>query len=978
LLPDSIKHPFVLFWIAVLPQIVLLLINLRAFWLVSGEFAPWQKAMSLRIFALEILLLLSFLVGAGVLLVLRKRISWALNWPLLIAPVLYLWLVTYQIGGPLIPESVTAWILPPGQLLYYQFCFMMPVVFYAGVRLACLDLKLSLRSEIAWLAAVGLGPPMFWYLLFYVGAFFFLHNLAGQFAVTVLVAGIVTTGLLALAALTRACVRLYVAMRKKGPLALGILSFFVGIAAPLAGLWLNAYIPFPSDFQAWPVYAMAIANGCALLLPNFRHPLLHRVVWLSQCLFFPFTFYFFVIFLPFLPLSAPAMIAAGAGFLILTPTALFLVHGQRILDGYGDEIRDGSRRRPAVLGVLALAVLPLIFVGQAVFDRLVLREAIDYIYSPNLRRADHFTGNRQAVGRSLEHLRDYKAGLYLPFLSDFYSWTVFDNLVLPDEKMNAIHYAFFGRDLSPAREDRISIFGGQPTRGRTLREARRIAAPRSDVALVDLTATTTREEGCERTTFTLDLQNRGAPQSEFVTQIEIPEGVLVSGFWLKIDDERVPGKLFERKSALWVYQMIRDRSRRDPGILVYSDPNSIELRVFPFSEGERRRVEVQLLYPAVLHPTVKIGEREWKATGDAAGICVASTDEGTSAVAFTPQAIAHLPGKVRVPYLHFIVDHSADAALSDADVIATIQNAARQLTGARECFITTVNYECADVTPKLLPIGSITAATLHEARALPLRGGFLMERAMKRALLTYHDQLSQSQPASPWLEKFPLIVVIRKGQGELPIGRDLAHFARLAPDVDRFYVAGPDGPLKAFDFAGKAVATTNIVHPVAVLQMSDSISVCKLDEGESQLVQFYGNSAKGSLNVLDQNGFRGLEATAMVDSDTAYSRGLSAWQRYLSWIYDPSLGNNGLAAVVDLSRESGILVEATSYIVVENSAQWKMLDLKQRQKLRHQNVLEFDQVAVPEPEAWLLVVIGGGVFFYAILRRHRSSGGRGM
>jgi hypothetical protein len=107
----------------------------------------------------------------------------------------------------------------------------------------------------------------------------------------------------------------------------------------------------------------------------------------------------------------------------------------------------------------------------------------------------------------------------------------------------------------------------------------------------------------------LEMHNRGSQQQEFVTTVQAPRGVLVSGFWLHIGEERVPGRLFEKKTALWVYRMIRDVTRRDPAVLCYTGPEHLELRVFPFAGGETRRVEIEFLFPANTAPALRVGDR---------------------------------------------------------------------------------------------------------------------------------------------------------------------------------------------------------------------------------------------------------------------------------------------------------------------------------------------------------------------------------
>ena len=673
LLPDSLQKSFVLFWVAILPQAVLLLLNLRSYQLVAGEMAPWQKTMCANIGAFELLLLLGVTALVALLRARGRMLSWAMCWPLLVLPVLYLWLATFQIGGALLPQSVIAWILPPERALYDQFALVMPLIFYATVRLSCGEINLSKPSEIAIILGTLVGIPFFFFALFRLPRHWNIFELLPTIAIIVIV---VTATLIVIAAATRILVVTYVAVRKKGPLALAILAGVVGIAAPISGLLLNRWIPFPADFQAPSVYGMAIANGLLLLLPNFRHPLVHRVIWLTQCALFPFTFYFFLVFLPFLPLSIPAMVYVGAGFLVLTPTALFLVHGQRVLDGYRNEIRDGSRLTPALLAILALSIIPGIYTAEAVLDRVVLRRAMDYVYSPDYRAATHFAGSPALVRRSLEHLRDFKAGLNLPFLSGFYNWIVFDGLILPEEKMNRLHRTFFGRDLERPNTAATGFFGARSGRDRGVRE--RPASVPHDVRLVNLTTATNSEGACDRATVSFQMQNDSLSQSEFVTTIQLPEGVLVSGFWLHIGNERVPGQLFEEKSARWVYQMIRDRSRRDPGLLIYTDPQTVELRVFPFAAHEKRKVEIEFLYPAALKPSIPIGDETLNPSGDSddARIVVTHTKDDAGAAVFSPAALSSLPRTMRTPYLHFIIDRSASSEI-------TVESAATAIRMAR-------------------------------------------------------------------------------------------------------------------------------------------------------------------------------------------------------------------------------------------------------------------------------------------------------
>jgi hypothetical protein len=982
LIPDWLSRLPHLLWICTLPQVLLLFINLRAYGLITGELQEWQRTLIFRLFWVE----LALLVGVTALALIPLRRPKALGWwtaaPIFLTAAGFLWAVTMN-GEHLIPASVGTWMLPGEMLIYYQFILIMPVVFYTGVWMSCRPTRARASEEFKVIALAIVGTPILLWA-FAVAA----HDLGFEQHVRewVLFAFIIAGSIVVLAALTRGSVMALGAIRRGPPIGRGIFLFLIGVAWPLGGLLLNYHIPFPNDFQAWPVYALAALNGCVLMLPaRLGH---RRAVWLARCALFPFTIYFFLVFLPFLPLSTFAMILYGAGLLMLVPTALFLVHGQLLLEGFQLESAQRGRMRALLAAAAALTILPAFFIASAVFDRVVLRGALDYVYSPDLRHQDHFRGSRAAVRRSLEHLRDFKAGVQLPFLSDFYTWAVFDNLVLPDEKMNVVHRAFFGTDVPEVKEAGISILSGRPDRRGIMREFTNTAsiAPPTSVKLDGLTATTVREGSCERTSFRLELQGTGSGQNEFSAAIHIPEGVFVSGFWLTIGPERVPGRLFEKKAAMWVYQQISRVQRCDPGILVYRDPHTIDLRVFPITGPERRVVELEVLYPAGTHPAVKIGDRDWQGEGSGPASALTLTNEGTSALVLNPETVAQIPRAQRTPYLHLIIDRSAGAALPDDQIDAAIRAAAATFPQVKEYMATWANYEFSDVLPEPQVFEDVSKYAHY--KRLERRGGFLAERAIERALLAYRERLEHAAPGSPWLERYPVFVLLGSKAGCFKPGKDLAAFASFAPDSELIYATPEASKWEAFDFTGarrivshrpvdfpvpsqptkeESLHWKDATRPTALLRVGDAIAPCALAAAQPAVIHFASTSAERSLTVLDGAAFRPLAVATTVPPDAPYARGTLAEQRFLGLTYNPSLGNRGLEAIVNLSRETGILLGATSYIVVENSAQWEMLKRKEKQKLKNHNALEFEEI--PEPAAALLLLAGGAL----LVARRRPS-----
>jgi len=82
-------------------------------------------------------------------------------------------------------------------------------------------------------------------------------------------------------------------------------------------------IPFPEDFQAWEVTRWSSPTRRSWGSRHSSTRAGHGLSFYLLCATFPFSLYFFIVFLPYTPLSILAVIVMGAGFLVLTPTFRF-------------------------------------------------------------------------------------------------------------------------------------------------------------------------------------------------------------------------------------------------------------------------------------------------------------------------------------------------------------------------------------------------------------------------------------------------------------------------------------------------------------------------------------------------------------------------------------------------------------------------------------------------------------------------------
>ena len=275
-----------------------------------------------------------------------------------------------------------------------------------------------------------------------------------------------------------------------------------------------------------------------------------------QCSFLPFSIYFLLVFLPFAPLGLLATIAMGAGFLIFLPIILFILHIQKLKQF----LPNTSIRKNVLIGACALLIMPSIFTANALLDKYALKNAIEYVYEPDYLEAarmndegrgdysiaQKFKGNLFLLKRSLLNLRDFKEGIYLPFISPLYNWLVFDGLTLPDRKMNYIYKFFFAENM-PAQNHKIGLLNISKANNRSNKEALDSLSSRSlpistnkNLKLTNISSRSSLipdENNYKKTTLKFKVTNSSSDTLEYHTHIKVPKQVFVSGLGLKINGE---------------------------------------------------------------------------------------------------------------------------------------------------------------------------------------------------------------------------------------------------------------------------------------------------------------------------------------------------------------------------------------------------------------------------------------------------------
>jgi len=948
------------------PQLLLLLINGRAWGIVHGEMSPEQLRMALWIGLCEGLLLLGSTTVWGLLRWLKRPVNLVFCAGILLAGIGYLWLFTAYFER-LMPSTVADWMLPGSQLLYYQYALVMPSLFYAGLRLACFPVRLGKAADIGASLATVITIPLGWY----VG----LRVLDGLWRgmepeVWVILTLAVGSTVILLMAFLRMLTYAYLALVSVSwgwPLML----FIAGLLAPLGGLLLNRKIPFPYDFQSQSVYVLTCLNALALLLPFTPREGRNRLVWCLRCTTYPFTLYFFIVFLPFLPLSLLAMIAAGAGFLILAPTLLFIVHTRSLIEEARALAKTWGAARMLAALVACVALLPLALTTRALLDKQALTQALDIAYRPDYTDGE-IRLNRTALKRTLHRLQDIKHGIYLPFITDAYDALVLDGMVLPDPKRQYLETLFFGKpfEFHASSSMFTDILNPASTRRRE-RNQNRVRLPPRNVQLINTETHALTAGDTTTATLVLTLQNDNdqSDSAEYVADITLPDGVFSTGYWLHIGDQRVPGRIIDKRAAMWVYHMIRDQTRRDPGMLVYTGEDTVRLSVFPFAAAETRTTEIAFSYPTGLSPQVQIGGRMLALpSGTMDEPAAFSHQDADSTTLVLPTATTlKLPCTRRQPYLHFIIDGSQQAAAAYPGFVAeaerlsalaasTQPDGASALGGLTLCRVTLANYGFRHLTTGLIPLGEAPGIITRHQGSLPFHGGFSPERAIKAALLEWREQPVLDARNIPLV---PIFVVLKAADTAVLHDEDgIGPFADGFPEVSAYHVVRPDGTFDAHAFGREApvpLAAIPPLPPVIPLRAGSAFAACLT--GQPGIVQL-GSTQAPEYYDANTGGYQPLPTGIPLAADSPIVQGLDLMEAWAETRYQPATAEGRRHKLLTRSRQHGILIPGTAYIVVENRAQWDMLDRAEKKSLKADSQLAFDEfIESPAPPLWLLAPI---------------------
>ena len=856
-------------------------------------------------------------------------------------PFLYFYL---ELLTDIVPSSIPGWMVS-NDFEIYPYAFLMPTLLHALLVLVT-DLtpnETNRNPTFDFLACLVI--PVGYYLVFAVAVPFLNHGYSVEFGEHLAIVLSIILTITFLFFFTRGIFTLYknkLEAWKGEPL---LWKVPVGILMPVGGLALNAELnDVFGDFTAWIFYALAVINGILFCLPEAKNKTLRLLQFIARAVFFPYIIYFFLVFVPYLPLSVFAIVLIGTGFLMLTPLILFVLQTKMLAHDFAFLKQVVGKYTLTGIMLIAFAVLPVSITIRYQLDRQTLFEGLDYIYESELKTPKGKI-NAKALERVLMRVRenqkrDDNRGFdppkrATPFLTTYYNWLVLDNLNISNSKLDLMEEVFLG-DYHHQNQGRF-------------RSVSRWRRPRSQgVLMTDAVVTSTydEKEAVWHSTIEFELTNTDSfsALSEYSTVFTLPTGAFISDYYLWIGDRKEKGILAEKKAATWIYNQI-SQTRRDPGILYYLNDNEVAFKVYPFIQGEVRKTGIEFIHKEPVNFEIdsfqlQLGNTEAQEPLQEE-VMVANGD-----VIYIPKEVKkQLPKVTRKPYLHVMLDYSSNRSSDPRKLLSRFRNKWDFSDG-----------EWVD-TPKATLVNTYSQTydmiTGWEefGKNIEPQGGFYLERAIKQDLLKQLKRPSDS---------YPMYVVLTDNINQAICSNKLEEFARVHPEVEGFYYFNMDEDALFFHrFDGhtsevKLEEHMNVKSVYAYPNASSPIAYLPIDEKPSIILK--STDLAFDEGFLKENSWR----------SALYLQGLSR-----SNMLHPEQGTKRWRELVKGSFMTQTMTPNTAFLALENEAQKAMLRKKQEEVLSGKKSMDLEDEEIErmsEPAWWLIA----GLLLLFLVFKHRK------
>ncbi len=713
----------------------------------------------------------------------------------------------------------------------------------------------------------------------------------------------------------------------------------IGIVLPLLGLAVNrgflldrvssTDLNVLGDFSH-PIFPIiVILNGILLCLPDRANKAYRFFRFFGLAVFSSFVFYFFIVFLPFIPFSVVAIVFAGLGFLLLCPLFLFVIQVNELTVLFRQLEEDFSKQFLRVILLISILILPFAVHFNYSYQRSTLDNALDYVYNPNYSKS--YQIDLSALEACLDQVKKHKGrnslgliGSKTPYLSNYYRWLVFDNLTLPDAKIENLEHIFF----DAAIKAHPSFDSGN-----------------DEVKITDLKARSEYNpvEKYWSSFIDIELSNTDSTgwQKEYATILDLPKGCWINDYYLYVGDSIEYGILSEKKSAMWIYSQIRD-TRRDPGILYYLNGNQVAFRVFPFSSSEVRKTGLQLIHKESFQLEIDGVPITLGNPGMDKGEIIENED-----FAFIDRTSkAGLPLIEREGYFHFIVNQSSTTPEHWPETKRSLKALIdKHPKLGKKAKLSVVGTYVEDF--------EFQTAEAKAALKVDTNRAFFLDRALRKALVNNHLEKSKAFP----------VLVVYTGVKEQGLLRDnFLDLEMCMPELP-YYFRLNDNVLKAYSLRREPNQIRDSIdigsrNPVRHFRSKEGHSYYLEDDEESSIV------LKNEYFELDSSQLK----------SKSWHSALAMEAEYRSHIFHPEIANENWRNLVFSSFKSHIMNPYTSFLVVETESQKAMLRKKQEEVLSGKKALSpgEETLSMSEPKWWLIALLMLPIIYWRNRKRIKS------
>jgi len=877
----------------------------------------------------------------------------------------------------IIPFDIPQWMIS-GNLFLHTGTFLMPTLAYSVFVLVA-HFTAETKEHKAWINfLIAIAIPVLGYLFSQIGLPLW-RLFDGNFGTHVMLILIIVATLVFLFFLIRGVFILATkktVVWQKYQLAWKIP---IAIVLPLVGLLVNNGLNnfgisnsgVFGDFKSYWFYILAVINGTFICLPNLENKIYRLFLFIGRSVTFAYTLYFFLVFLPFFPLSVVAIIAIGTGFLMLTPLLLFVIHINELSKDFSFLKSYFSKKLIIGISLLGFLVIPVCITSNYLKDKSVLNKTLEYLYTPDYSK--QYSIDKKSLQKTLKIIKSHKDnnsggifGSQQPYLSSYFNWLVLDNLTLSDTKINYIEKVFFGETSFDLRNN-----------------SENIRNENVEITSISTSSVYDKEQKAWKSWVDLEITNNRENSwfAEYATTIDLPEGCWISDYYLYVGDRKEYGILAEKRSAMWVFSNIRNENR-DPGILYYLTGNKVAFRVFPFADKEVRKTGIEFLHkePITLRidsNTVELGNEEET---------IYKNVETENVVYVSSQQKQTLKSVKREPYFHFLVDISEGKEKFSADFTKRIDAAiANNLSLSENAQISFVNSYVNS-----FPMNT-NWKEIYQSQTF--EGGFFLERGIQTVLF---NSYKSSRMNGIDKSSYPIIMVITDSIQHSILDKDFADLKFAFPESNLFF------NLDKYSVTSHSLITKPKGMRISAVQAAESRS----DYFVMAHFQQFIHSADNTIPVKELFGKhkfvdRGVLEYKLSDNSTVYlpdnnqpsiilkkdifevnpqeiqekdwQSGLTMQAQWRSQILHPEISDKEWLNLVKNSFISKIMTPVTSYLVVENEAQKAILKKKQEQVLSSNKSLDLDENTqrMSEPSLWILTILLGLAILYKQIRKRQ-------